>query len=180
MKIRMGFVSNSSSSSFVCDVCGAEVSGMDLSLSEALMYQCEHGHLFCYDHAKGNFSDASVEALIQEMTSQELKDYLISINSSEYRKETREKIEAMTLDEVMVAANEEEFDDDLNDALYEGIPEKFCPICAFEESCTADTLAYMAMKNDQTIKQILTEMKKRFGNWDSFKTQRDSWKSSKE
>jgi len=37
MKIRQGFVSNSSSSSFTCDVCGEEVSGYDVCLSEAEM-----------------------------------------------------------------------------------------------------------------------------------------------
>ncbi len=51
MKIRTGFVSNSSSSSFVCDVCGEEISGMDICLSEAEMYQCENGHTFCEFHA---------------------------------------------------------------------------------------------------------------------------------
>ena len=52
MKIRKGFVSNSSSSSFVCDVCGEEVSGMDMCLSEAEMSQCVNGHTFCNDHKK--------------------------------------------------------------------------------------------------------------------------------
>ena len=51
MKIRTGFVSNSSSSSFVCDVCGEECSGMDMCLSDAQMYQCENGHTFCESHA---------------------------------------------------------------------------------------------------------------------------------
>lgn len=50
MKIRHGFVSNSSSSSFVCDVCGAECSGMDMSLSDAEMYRCENDHTFCQEH----------------------------------------------------------------------------------------------------------------------------------
>lgn len=47
MKIRTGFVSNSSSSSFICDFCGNEECGYDLSLSEAEMCECEHGHTFC-------------------------------------------------------------------------------------------------------------------------------------
>lgn len=50
MKIRHGFVSNSSSSSFVCDVCGAECSGMDMCLSDAEMYRCENDHTFCDSH----------------------------------------------------------------------------------------------------------------------------------
>lgn len=46
MKIRAGFVSNSSSSSFVCHVCGDEVSGVDLELVYYELGICENGHHF--------------------------------------------------------------------------------------------------------------------------------------
>jgi len=49
-KIRNGFVSNSSSSSFICVVCGEEASGWDLSLSDAEMVECKNGHVFCDSH----------------------------------------------------------------------------------------------------------------------------------
>jgi len=51
MKIRSGFVSNSSSSSFVCNVCGTVESGMDMSASDFDMETCCNGHTFCLDHA---------------------------------------------------------------------------------------------------------------------------------
>jgi len=47
MKIRLGFVSNSSSSSFVCDVCGRAESGMDISLRDFDMIHCVNNHTFC-------------------------------------------------------------------------------------------------------------------------------------
>lgn len=50
MKIRMGFVSNSSSSSFVCGVCGETASGMDVCLSDFDMTSCERGHYLCNHH----------------------------------------------------------------------------------------------------------------------------------
>ena len=50
MKIRLGFVSNSSSSSYTCCFCGEEVSGMDMCLSEAGMSECKNGHYVCDDH----------------------------------------------------------------------------------------------------------------------------------
>lgn len=53
MKIRTGFVSNSSSSSYTCDVCGDERGGMDMCLSEAGMHSCINGHVFCDSHMKG-------------------------------------------------------------------------------------------------------------------------------
>lgn len=49
-KVRSGFVSNSSSSSFICLVCGEEASGWDLSLSDAEMVECKNGHVFCGSH----------------------------------------------------------------------------------------------------------------------------------
>lgn len=35
MKFRKSFVTNSSSSSYICEYCGKEASGWDMSLSEA-------------------------------------------------------------------------------------------------------------------------------------------------
>lgn len=48
MKIRRGFVSNSSSSSFICDLTGHVESGMDYSLTDCVMVECVHGHTFEY------------------------------------------------------------------------------------------------------------------------------------
>lgn len=61
MKIRNGFVSNSSSSSFVCDVCGRDASGWDLGLEEAYMCQCVNGHTFC--DTCGIFDEDEYESL---------------------------------------------------------------------------------------------------------------------
>ncbi len=47
MKIRNGFVSNSSSSSFVCDFCGRTEDGYDICLQDIGMKKCKAGHIFC-------------------------------------------------------------------------------------------------------------------------------------
>jgi hypothetical protein len=47
MKIRNGFVSNSSSSSFVCCISGEVESGYDLGIRDAGYYECKNGHVFC-------------------------------------------------------------------------------------------------------------------------------------
>lgn len=65
MKIRNGFVSNSSSSSFICDVSGGVESGMDASLSDFDMSQCINGHTF-YDHYRVGDPDADNENLTDE------------------------------------------------------------------------------------------------------------------
>lgn len=51
MKFRKDFVTNSSSSSYVCEICGRTESGWDMGLSEADMMECVNGHIFCCDEA---------------------------------------------------------------------------------------------------------------------------------
>ena len=50
MKFRNGFVTNSSSSSFICQICGDVQSGWDMSFDEAEFVECENGHEFCVSH----------------------------------------------------------------------------------------------------------------------------------
>lgn len=51
MKIRKCFVANSSSSSFVCDVCGEQTEAyMDASPSDFDMVYCVNGHVICNEH----------------------------------------------------------------------------------------------------------------------------------
>lgn len=51
MKFRKGFVSNSSSSSFVCEICGGEWSGQDGEYGGIEELRCENGHILCSDCA---------------------------------------------------------------------------------------------------------------------------------
>jgi hypothetical protein len=50
MKVRLKFVSNSSSSSFICEVCGRDESGWDMGHEDADMVTCVNGHLICKSH----------------------------------------------------------------------------------------------------------------------------------
>lgn len=51
MKIRDGFVSNSSTTSFTCQVCGHTEAYSDcISLGEAGGCRCENGHVMCLEH----------------------------------------------------------------------------------------------------------------------------------
>jgi hypothetical protein len=58
MKIRLCFVSNSSSSSCVCDLCGRSETGWDLSARDAEMFNCVNGHTICNDEGVMSFDDA--------------------------------------------------------------------------------------------------------------------------
>lgn len=46
-KVRFGFVSNSSSSSFICEICGRTETVYDGDSREFGFVECENGHLFC-------------------------------------------------------------------------------------------------------------------------------------
>lgn len=54
MKIRTGFVSNSSSTSFTCDICGNSETGMDsCTVEDYGFYRCINGHIICQEEAIG-------------------------------------------------------------------------------------------------------------------------------
>jgi len=57
MKIRTGFVSNSSSSSFVCAICGEEASGWDLGIEECDMITASTGEYICESHVEEFLKD---------------------------------------------------------------------------------------------------------------------------
>ena len=78
LKIRLGFVSNSSSSSFVCEVCGATESGMDTSASDFGYVECENGHLLCEEELLENAK--SLQEVYSE-THDEDEDYDEKIES---------------------------------------------------------------------------------------------------
>jgi hypothetical protein len=71
MKTRMGFVSNSSSSSFMCDVCGCIESGMDASPADLGMVECSEGHVLCTSHVKHKVSNDYIECSDCEVCSME-------------------------------------------------------------------------------------------------------------
>lgn len=61
MKIRKGFVSNSSSSSFMCDITGEVFGGFDYNLGDLEMADCVEGHEFLtsgYDEVESWITEA--------------------------------------------------------------------------------------------------------------------------
>lgn len=60
MKRRLGFVSNSSTSSFICGICDEVEAGRDLELESVEMFQCVNEHALheeCASKAGTVFSD---------------------------------------------------------------------------------------------------------------------------
>ena len=63
MKTRNGFVSNSSTTSFTCEICGAKEAGSDcVDMEEYGFCNCENGHTICLDHRKKPQTDDELES----------------------------------------------------------------------------------------------------------------------
>ncbi len=174
MKIRSGFVSNSSTSSFICDVCGADESGYDLPLSETGMVQCEHGHTVCIDHTD---KDPRVNKLLDgamdpsEFSLDEIQDIawvsMRYILRKEY--ETKENFkEKTTLQDIEEAFGGKELDDiTLEDIHYE-FPSRWCPICSFKMPDPDVLMIYLMYKQNITIDILLEQAKREYKDYKLF------------
>ena len=158
MKIRYGFVSNSSSSSFTCDVCGETQSGMDMGRSEAGMVECREGHTFCDSHQIGPDVTPSIEK-----KKQDLKDIILDrkYSTPEKKQLDIDKISAMTDDEVV-----EEWSDYNGDDLF---PE-YCPLCQLLDVTDGDIARYFMVNSGfKTHKETASHLKDKFKTYKAFK-----------
>ena len=143
MKFRKDFVTNSSSSSYICEICGEEQSGWDISLEECEMFECENGHVLCQEHMLNPSREEQInEILKNDYWNKETREYDI--------KYTREKLEAMDDDELF---------DLLVGDIY-AVPECLCPICQFEEYSANDMARYLLTKYKVSKDEVFAEIKK--------------------
>lgn len=143
MKIRTGFVSNSSSTSFTCDVCGETWSGWDGDYGIST-YMCENGHCICEEDFKEE--DVTLEDLI--------KYYKSFDDWADWIKEDTEKY-----------IKNEDRDSLLSLFFYEDcqeIPKEFCPLCTFKYIAIDDMNRYLRAKLKMNNPMIRTEMRERF------------------
>lgn len=149
MKIRLGFVSNSSSTSFTCHVCGEVATGMDLSRCDSGMVGCENGHFICNDHVIGD--------MYNEPTFEQKKEALLryaDFTEEELRKSIEEK-------------GEDYVDDYLNDVEIDILSSQ-CPICTFQEIDPDDVVEYLFKKHNVTKEEVVEELKERFSSYVEF------------
>ena len=170
MKIRVGFVSNSSSSSFICDVSGEVVSGWDIGLSDAEMYQCEKGHTFLIEYAV-----CDVAGLPKDIKKDLVVDGVIGRNYSIDDNEEREADyiirkntfgDSLTDEEIDKRIEDEEYDENVQ-AGYD-VPSGMCPICQFAYITDHDAKLFMLKKLNISEEGLETSIKNSFDSFQKF------------
>ena len=143
-KFRKDFVTNSSSSSFICEICGRVESGWDMGLSEAEMMECVNGHTFCVDESL-DYPDK--KDLIKMILENEWNEVYIGNGQYEYISD----VELEEYDE------EDLFDKFCSDGGYYEVPECVCPICNFLEYSEYDLSKYLLKEYGVPREEVFEE-----------------------
>jgi hypothetical protein len=152
MKIRTGFVSNSSSSSFVCSVCGIQESGWDMWLDDAGMHSCKKGHTFCDKHMTKKQPD---------LKTSKKKELLLSIcqSNSEQDKRDREALNAGDMDLLDEMWEELKYEFVEYSDLRDSCDVEYCPCCNLTNPTDKQILSFLYKKLKTTKAKVVKEMR---------------------
>ena len=149
MKYRKDFVTNSSSSSYTCEICGRTESGWDMGLREAEMVECVNGHVFCQDEM---FPIGEKEELIKTILENEWNKDRYCSKTNSYRDFNEEELQGMSAEDL--------FDMLCSDGGNYGVPESVCPICQFIEYSEYDLSNYLEREYHVSRDEVFAEVKK--------------------
>ena len=162
MKKRLDFVTNSSSSSYICEISGATGSGFDASASECGFCVCENGHTF-------------EEGYKLEMELDELKKHMLALYDNPDEDIVKQIEKADTESEVLEVVNAnlpshndgygwyDEYSDDY-------LPAFLCPICTFDKIARQDLESYKNKLLHKTDEQLMQEIFERFKSYQEFQS----------
>ena len=140
MKYKRDHTTNSSSNSFICDVCGHVESGWDMGREDAEMYECQHGHEFCFDHAEELTDEAIYRELSERLIEALERTYTWTLESfKEHGIQSEEDLKNLDTDHLREIYKDGFFELD-------SVPEEMCPICMLEHLDNKDVLDYVVKK----------------------------------
>jgi len=158
MKVRSGFVSNSSSSSFICDECGENFCGYEFSHYDVDHYECENGHYFC---EKLEFDHKKAWEEMQKNRIAKAQKYVDDKIWQKYTWYTEDEIRQELVDE-----QEKEYDEDYE--WEDELPSEACPICRMRVFRDVDLLNFLLLEYDYTKEHVGEMMKKSFKSYNDF------------
>lgn len=148
MKFRTDYVTNSSSSSYVCEICGRTVSGWDMGLSECEMMECVNGHVFCCDEA------------LEKPTKKEMIKMIIENEWNKERWDSQIRGHRDFSEEELTIMDEDDlFEKFCSDGYNYDVPECMCPICQFIEYSEYDLSAYLLKEYGVSRDEVFAEVK---------------------
>ena len=159
MKIRKGFVSNSSTTSFTCDACGEVLAFHDSCSDEDMgitRFSCGHSTCSC---TEVSLSGEKNKKLWRESAEKELRKDLEEGKSYGPSQEDVDRIlEIEDFDEFVEACRDWE--------IYN--PSSLCPVCSFKKFNDDLVYRYILVKHKLNLKDVRKEMKKNFKSFDEF------------
>jgi len=151
MKIRKGFVSNSSTTTFICEVCKNTYAAQDGNLEEAEMMECTEGHTFCQHHTTIGEDPSPNKKLevLREALSDEDFNKVLKDDEGEISDETWH----------------EEFDYEIRNEL----PPKYCPICSLRHVPDTTVMQFLLKEHSKKEETVRKEIQSRFKTYEEFK-----------
>lgn len=173
MKYRVGFVSNSSSSSFLCDVCGNMQSGWDMCLDEAGMSECVNGHTIDDDHRLEDVDMEAIKADLRE-TFKDPHHYEVTDDMDEERKARHEQWnqEAIAENRETLAAIDAYQGDDIDEFLCEiwngderhNLPAACCPLCSLAVVSDSTLMRFLLHQQGTSRDDAVSAIQSRFSS----------------
>lgn len=153
MKVRLAHVTNSSSSSFVCQICHYAAEGYDCSPEDLGMVQCKNLHLFCEEEELTPTQD-QLEKYLEQLKETYRESCIFVEREDDFINGKIKNIEVY----------DETYDERLKASCY-------CPICNFNVILQKDIMRYLKakyrVKNEKVMKYIRAKDKSRNNFYDS-------------